>query len=283
MVEKGPVSGRGLSRLDPAGGWQSATDQVAVEEPLEIRVAGEPLLVTMRTPGHDTELALGWLLAEGVIRSAADVGRVSHCGRIGDPARNNVIDVLPGPGVALDVEPVRRTLVAHSACGVCGRQSIEALLERVTPLPAGPVLPMARLFEAARLLEQHQEGFRQSGGLHAAALFDAAGAMLCVREDVGRHNAVDKVLGRVRILDSGARPIEAAAEPALLLVSGRVSFEIVHKAVVGRVPIVAGVSAPTSLAVDLAARTGLTLLGFLREQRANVYTGLERVQDVPIG
>lgn len=275
MVEKGSVSSRGLSRLDPAGGWQSDTDQVAVEEPLEIRVAGEPLLVTMRTPGHDSELALGWLLAEGVIRSAADVGRVSHCGRIGDPSRNNVIDVLPGPGVALDVEPVRRTLVAHSACGVCGRQSIEALLERITPLPAGPVLPMARLFEAARVLEQHQEGFRQSGGLHAAALFDAAGTLLCVREDVGRHNAVDKVLGRVRILES-------AAEPALLLVSGRVSFEIVHKAVVGRVPIVAGVSAPTSLAVDLAARTGLTLLGFLRDQRANVYTGLERVQDAAV-
>jgi FdhD protein len=272
MVEKGSVSARGLSRLDATGGWQSDTDQVAVEEPLELRVAGEPLLVTMRTPGHDTELALGWLLAEGVIRTAADVGRVSHCGRVGDPSRNNVVDVLPGPGVALDVEPVRRALVAHSACGVCGRQSIQALLERVTALPPGPSVPMAKLFQAARLIEPHQAGFRQSGGLHAAALFDAAGALLCVREDVGRHNAVDKVVGRVRILDGNA-------EPALLLVSGRVSFEIVHKAVVARVPIVAGVSAPTSLAVDLAARTGLTLVGFLRGERANVYTGLERVHD----
>jgi FdhD protein len=278
---RGAVTTRGVMRLRADGGGESAIDPVAVEEPLEIRVAGETLAVTMRTPGEDHELALGLLLSEGVIAGRDDVGRVFHCGRAGDPGFGNVLDVLPGPGVALSPERVglaRRGTLTTAACGVCGRQSIDDLLARCTPLPPGEPLPIARLFEGVRALAENQRHFARTGGLHAAALFSASSTLLALREDVGRHNAVDKAVGA--LLLAGALPLREPAPdgaPVLLVVSGRVSFEIVQKAVAARVPVVCGVSAPTSLAIDLAARAGVALAGFARGERLNLYAHDERI------
>jgi FdhD protein len=282
--EAEPVTRRPVQHLSTGGAGHSALDEVAVEEPLEIRVAGETLAVTMRTPGHDHELALGLLLAEGVIAGPGDVGRIAHCGRPGEPSSRNVLEVLPGPGVALDAQAAaraRRGTLTTASCGVCGRTSIDDLLERCAPLPPGPVLPLARLLEAVRTLEDHQLAFTRTGGVHAAGLIAEDGSVLAVREDVGRHNAVDKAVGALMLegrLPRGSHaPIASLPGPSLLVVSGRVSFEIVQKAAIAGVPIVCGISAPTSLAVDLAERTNLTLAGFVRGEKLNLYAHPERV------
>jgi FdhD protein len=236
-------------------------DDIAVEEPLEIRVAGEPIAVTMRTPGDDHDLVLGFLFAEGIVASVGDVGTIAHCGRPGDDGYGNTIDVSPAPGIALDVERSRRGTLTTSACGVCGRQSIDDLLARIEPVEAEPI-DIAALERAMGELRGAQPSFDRTGGLHAAALFDRAMSRLATAEDVGRHNAVDKVVGCAVRMHSSA---------ALLVVSGRVSFEIVQKAAVARIGAVAGISAPTSLAIDLAERAGIGLAGFVRDGRANVY------------
>jgi len=250
-----------------AGAGAAGEDEVAVEEPLEIRVAGEALAVTMRTPGADRELAVGFLFAEGVIAGSGDVGSVSHCGRPGTPAYGNAIDVVPGPGVSLAVERVsasRRGTLTTSACGVCGRTSIEDIVARCVRVPAGAPVPAAVVAEAVERLRERQPTFDRTGGLHAAVVFTGAGEVLAAFEDVGRHNAVDKAVGSL-VLSGGL------GRAALLVVSGRASFEIVQKAAVARVRAVASISAPSSLAVDLAEATGIALAGFVRSGQLTIY------------
>jgi FdhD protein len=233
-------------------------DFVAVEEPLEIRVDGEAIAVTMRTPGHDEELALGFLRGEGLI----DAPR--RAGMTGDFALNTI--EVEGP---LARRPDARRFYTTSSCGVCGKGALEEVAVHAAPLPDGPSLARALLASLPERLVQ--PGFKRTGGLHATGLFDAGGELLCVREDVGRHNAMDKVVGWA--LAQGLLPLHGHA----LCVSGRLSFELVQKAAVAGTPILVGVGAPTSLAVELAAERGLTLCGFARAGRLNVYAGAARV------
>ena len=283
------IARRRVVRVNGAGARASdatpdGTDEVAIEEPLEIRVAGDPLAITMRTPGADRELALGFLHAEGVIRCVDDVGSVAHCGRPGEEGFGNVIDVLPGPGVVLAPEAIagtRRGTLTSAACGVCGRLSIDDLISRCGPVRDGATIEATALGRMVSLMREHQALFARTGGVHAAALFPSllpgaaadpsAAADPIVREDVGRHNAVDKVVGALVF----ARALPATGRP--LVVSGRASFEIVQKAAAAGIPIVASVSAPSSLAIDLAARMNVTLVAFLRGQTMSVYTVPGRV------
>jgi FdhD protein len=256
------------------------TDEVAVEEPLEIRVDGEPVATTMRTPGADADLALGFLFGEGIIASAADVTAASHCGRPGDEGYGNVLDVRSGAGVRLEPERLlegRRFVPVSSACGVCGRRSIDGLLARAGRVDPTPRLAPGLVTEAVAALTAVQPGFARTGGLHAVAAFGPDGVVMAAAEDVGRHNAVDKVVGallRAGRLGAGAPP---EGRPALLAVSGRAGFEIVQKAAAAGIPAVASVSAPTSLAVDLAEEAGILLCGFVRGARCNVYASAWRL------
>ena len=275
------VRAHGVVHLGKGNAGESRRDEVVVEEPLELRLAGDTIAVTMRTPGNDRELALGFLLSEGVIASLADVGSVAHCGIVGEPGYGNVIDVRPGPGVALAApgELARRGTLITAACGVCGRASIDDLLARCVPLP-GP-RPIARrvLVEAVAALARNQPHFERTGGLHAALVVNAQCHVLAAAEDVGRHNAVDKVVGA--LLLAGARSVNSSADrqAAVLAVTGRVSFEIVQKAVVAKIGAVCGISAPTSLAIELAERCGVTLAAFVREHSLNLYAHPEAVLD----
>jgi FdhD protein len=234
-------------------------DEVAVEEPLEIRVDGRPLAVTMRTPGHDEELALGFLYGEGLIGAGA-----RDAGPPADLAANTI--EVAGP---LDREPSSRSFYTTSSCGVCGKGALEEVAVHADPLPTGPTV--ARDLLAGLPDRLRQPGFERTGGLHATGLFDPEGELLLVREDVGRHNAMDKVVGRA-LLD-GRLPLHGH----VLCVSGRLSFELVQKACVAGAPLLVGVGAPTSLAVRLAEDRGLTLAGFARGGRVNVYTRPDRV------
>jgi FdhD protein len=233
-------------------------DEVAIEEPLEVRVDGEALAVTMRTPGHDEELALGFLLGEGLIAEAHAAGPTADLA-------GNVVEVA-GP---LLRDPGRRRFYTTSSCGVCGKGALEEIAVSCPRAAPGPVVPRVLLADLPERLRQ--PGFSRTGGLHATGLFTPAGELVLVREDVGRHNAMDKVIGRA--LRDGLVPLH----PHVLCVSGRLSFELVQKAAVAGAPVLVGVGAPTSLAVELAAERGLTLAGFARGGRVNVYTGSERV------
>src|SRR5689334_13734692 len=233
-------------------------DEVAVEEPLEIRVDGRALAVTMRTPGHDEELALGFLYGEGLITGV-------HAAGLTDDFANNTIEVN-GP---LARDPSARSFYTTSSCGVCGKGALEEVAVHAPVLPDGPRIDRALLADLPERLRQ--PGFARTGGLHATGLFTTAGELLLVREDVGRHNAMDKVIGRA--LRDGLLPLH----DLVLCVSGRLSFELVQKAVVAGAPILVGVGAPTSLAVELAADRGLTLAGFARKGGVNVYAGAHRV------
>lgn len=247
-------------------------DRVAVEEPLEIRVGGVTMTVTMRTPGEDFELAIGWCVAEGLVEPD-DVETARYCaGKDADGRHTyNVVDVTTRSEMSVPVG--RRRLVATtSACGLCGTASIEEVRSRAKDVRDDrTAVTQATLAALPERLGAAQAVFARTGGLHAAGLFTADGELVCVREDVGRHNAVDKLLGWA--VTNGALPLAGH----LLMVSGRVAFEIVSKALVARMPIVAAVSAPTSLAVELAEDAGLTLVGFLRGASMNVYTHPERV------
>jgi FdhD protein len=234
-------------------------DAVAIEEPLEIRVDGEPLAVTMRTPGSDEELAAGFLYGEGLIDGPVEVGPAVDLAA-------NVVDVR-GP---LLRSPDRRRFYTTSSCGVCGKGALQEVAVMSAPAPDGPEVERDLLAALPERLEQ--PGFARTGGLHATGLFDTGGIALCVREDVGRHNAMDKVVGWA--LTAGGLPLHGR----ILCVSGRTSFELVQKAAVAGAPILVGVGAPTSLAVELAADRGMTLCGFARRGRLNVYTGAERVR-----
>jgi FdhD protein len=259
---------------------ETALDAVAVEEPLEIRVDGEPVATTMRTPGADADLALGFLFAEGIVAGAADVSSVAHCGRPGEEGFGNVIDVRSAGGVRLDPERLldgHRVAPISSACGVCGRRAIEGLAARIRPIDAARRVSAALLVAAVEAISRSQPAFVRTGGLHAAVLVGDDGALLAAAEDVGRHNAVDKAVGalvRAGRIGAGARP---GAAPAVLAVSGRTGFEIVQKAAAAGVPAIASISAPTSLAVDLASSAGIALAGFVRGGAMNVYAHAERL------
>ncbi len=264
-----------------AGG--GTLDAVAVEEPLEIRVDGETVATTMRTPGADADLALGFLFAEGILGAAADVGTIVHCGRPGDEGYGNVLDVRSAGGTRIDPERVlegRRFLTVSAACGVCGRVSIEKLLERIRPVADRPVAP-ALVTAGVAALARSQPVFRRTGGLHAAALLAGGGEVIAAAEDVGRHNAVDKAVGAALRVGQAGAGVDPRDAPALLAVSGRAGFEIVQKGAMAGVAVIASVSAPSSLAVDLAAAAGVTLVGFVRGERMNVYTHAERLGLAP--
>jgi FdhD protein len=243
-------------------------ERVVVEEPLEIRVDGEPIAVTMRTPGCDRELALGFLYGEGVIASRDDVGTATHCGRPGDEGYGNVIDVIAAAGakLALDrVEASRRGTLTTAACGVCGRRTIDDLVLRCRPLESRANVRLETIDRAIDALRAQQPIFAATGGLHAAAVCDAHGDAIVVHEDIGRHNAVDKAIGSL-VLD-GRLPLA----DAMLVVSGRASFEMVQKAVVARIGVIVSVSAVSSLAIELASRMNAVLVGFARGGRATIY------------
>lgn len=248
------------------------TDEVVREEPLEIRIGGVPVVVVMRTPGHDEELAKGFLATEGVVDGPDAVRSVRHCTVVEDPeTEGNVLQVTLREGVAVDWVRLRRNLYSSSSCGLCGKASIDQLMLRCEPLVDDVRVTAGRLYELPARLQAAQTVFARTGGLHAAGLFQGEGEALVVREDVGRHNAVDKVVGWA--LGRGRLPLRGH----VLMVSGRVSYEITQKAVAAGIPVIAAVSAPSSLAVDLAARAGVTLVAFLRGQRLCVYAGAERI------
>lgn len=258
-----------------ADGLESSDDAVAVEEPLEIRLQGASLAVVMRTPGHDRELVLGFLVTERVVASPTEVTSVRHTSLARDPkAADNVVSVVLAPGTVVDLDALRRNFFASSSCGICGKASIENALATAPPLDDPSRFAPAYFLDLVAQVEAAQAVFGRTGGLHAAGLFGPDGRLLVSREDVGRHNAVDKVVGWA--LENGSIPLSGHA----LVVSGRVSFEIVQKALTARIPVVAAVSAPTSLAVEFAQSAGLTLVGFLRGRGFNVYSGHERLEVV---
>ncbi len=268
-----------------AGVPSSRLEHVVVEEPLEIRVAGDALALTMRTPGDDRFLAVGFLFAEGIITSLADVGSVYACGRSDDPRYGHSIEVTPGPGTRISNERLmrtRRSFVTSSACGVCGRDSIEDLLARCSIQSDTQPIASALIARAPQLLALGQPHFERTGGLHAACAIDLEGKVLACAEDVGRHNAVDKVVGKLlyaQLLPNASvrRSSKARGGAVLLAVSGRASFEIVQKAAVAGFACVASVSAPSSLAIDTAQAMGLTLAAFVRGERFSIYTHAQRV------
>jgi FdhD protein len=265
---------RGVLRIDTADGSPvTRPDTIAAEEPLEVRVDKRPLAVTMRTPGHDLDLALGFLFTEGVIRSPEDVRTAQLCAGNQEPNTYNVVEVSLAPGVPAPVTDPSRNFYTTSSCGVCGKASIDAVRTRSAyPVAADPVQVSATtLTGLPGALRRAQRTFESTGGLHAAGLFTAEGELVAVREDVGRHNAVDKVVGWA--LRARRLPLSGH----VLLVSGRASFELTQKASMAGIPILAAVSAPSTLAVELADEVGLTVVGFLRGTTMNVYTRPDRI------
>ncbi len=259
-----------------------SSDLVAIEEPLELRIAGEPLAILMRTPGEDHRLALGFLFSEGLIRSAADLTAVFHCGRPDEEGYGNVLEVTPASGARLDwdrIDGARRGFLAGSGCGLCGRRAIAELLRGLEAPVDGPGIAATEVSAAVEALRDHQPTFEASGGTHVAALWDRTGALVAAHEDVGRHNAVDKVVGALLLAREDARQGGAPMpEPRLLAVSSRAGLEVVHKAARARIPTVATVSAPTSSAIELARSAGITLAAFVRGGRMNVYTHPARIR-----
>ena len=259
---------RPILRFSATEGVAQGSDELAIEEPLEVRVRGRAISVTMRTPGHDDELAAGFLLGEGIIRRRDDVLKIEPC--LQNDA-DNVVNVLLAPDVAVDFEKLTRHVFASSSCGLCGKTSIDAVRSNFAKIDSDMTIAADTLLSLPQRMRESQQTFARTGGLHAAAIFSAGGELLVLREDVGRHNAVDKAVGRC-LLDA------IALDRHVLLISGRASFEILQKALAARIPIVAAVSAPSSLAVDFATESGQTLIGFLREGRMNVYTQPQRVR-----
>ncbi len=254
-------------------------DELVVEEPLEIRVGQQSLIVVMRTPGQDFELAAGFLYTEGLITSSDDIEVIAYCDEevsesqdAGISSFQNIINVQLTEELDFDAHSGwQRNFHANTSCGLCGKMTIESVRQQVAPLNSGFRVSQAILYELNDRLRKAQSVFERTGGLHAAGLFDETGKLLIVREDIGRHNAVDKVIGQALLSDM------APLERHILMVSGRASFEIVQKALFARIPIVVAVSAASTLAVDLAAEGNLTLIGFMRGQRMAVYSCPERI------
>ncbi|MFL6519004.1 MAG: formate dehydrogenase accessory sulfurtransferase FdhD [Chthoniobacterales bacterium] len=261
------VGAGSIIRRKENGEHECVTDEVAIEEPLEIRIRGEAVATTMRTPGHDEELAAGFLLSEGIVRDRADLRTLS-------PAAENVISAELAANTKFAPTAVQRFGTISSSCGLCGKKSVEFILQHLSPIDFAKDqtrIAEATLLELPTKLRTAQGNFERTGGIHAAGIFDVAGNALFVREDIGRHNAVDKVIGRA-FLD-GLLPLHKH----VLIVSGRSSLEIVQKALAARIPIIAAVSAPSSLAVNFARECGQTLIGFLRPPTFNVYSHIERI------
>lgn len=258
------------------GGLDNETeDWVAREEPLEIRVKGESIVVTMRTPGHDKELAIGFLLAEGVITNSSDILEIAYCQQGEASLHKNILNVFLSPEVEINLDRLKRNVYASSSCGLCGKASIESLQNIFEPLnKIETVISIDKILTLAQKLRAKQSTFDKTGGLHAAGIFDRNGELLVLREDIGRHNAVDKILGHLFL--KNRMPLE----DCVLMVSGRASFEIIQKSLAGRVGIICAVSAPSSLAVDMAKESGQTLIGFLRERKFNVYSHKERISGI---
>lgn len=271
----GRVTARRRASHVAAGRAAERPETLAVEEPLEIRVNGRPLTVTMRTPGSDFELAQGFLLTEGVITRRDDVLTVRYCRGASSDGTNtyNVLDVTLAPGVPLPEVDVTRNFYTTSSCGVCGKASLDAVqsISRYCPGDDPVTVRTQAITAMPDRLRDAQNVFASTGGLHGAALFDADTRMLVVREDIGRHNAVDKVIGWA--VEQSRIPLSGT----VLLVSGRASFELTQKAVMAGIPLLAAVSAPSSLAVDLATQSGLTLVAFLRGDSMNVYSRPDRI------
>ncbi|HEX4645287.1 MAG TPA: formate dehydrogenase accessory sulfurtransferase FdhD, partial [Verrucomicrobiae bacterium] len=244
---------------------------LTVEEPLEIRVRGKSVAVTMRTPGHDHELAAGFLFTEGIINRRGDVTEIAYCqqGRLAND--ENTLNVFLAPSVEVDFDRLTRHVFASSSCGLCGKASIESVHQHFPPVDSPLKMDTGKIIQLPGRLRAAQSAFAKTGGLHAAAVFDATGKLVVAREDVGRHNAVDKVIGFGFL--QNALPFDSH----VLLVSGRASFEIVQKALAARIPIICAVSAPSSLAVEFARESGQTLIGFLRGDAMNIYSHPERV------
>ena len=255
-----------VTRHRPGEADRTETDWLAREEPLEIRVRGKSIAITMRTPGHDAELACGFLLSEGLLKSREELLEVSHC-TMGEAASlGNVINVFLAPSVALDLEALTRHVFASSSCGLCGKASIESVHQHFPPIQFTPRFDPNILQSLPEKLIPAQTAFSKTGGVHAAALFNLSGDLLVLREDVGRHNAVDKILGWAFL--NAKLPLGEN----ILLVSGRASFEIMQKALAGGIPIIAAVSAPSSLAAEFSRQSNQTLIGFLRGGSFNVYS-----------
>ena len=270
-TERQGIGAGSIVRRKEDGGYECVTDEVTIEEPLEIRVGSDSLAVTMRTPGHDEELAAGFLLSEGIVGKRADLREIAPCTL---PASlGNVLNITLAPGVKFTPASTQRFGTISTSCGLCGKASIEFIRQRFPAIDLSNPLQIqeATLLGWPARLRMAQGNFARTGGIHAAGIFDFDGNLLVVREDIGRHNAVDKAIGRA-FLD-GLLPLSRH----ILLVSGRSSLEIVQKAVAGGIPIVAAVSAPSSLAVNFARECGQTLIGFLRPPTFNVYSHIERV------
>jgi len=260
-----------LTRYEDGRPIGERDDVLAAEEPLEIRVEGRPLAVVMRTPGHDRELAAGFLLTEGVIKSMKDVFDITSCVAPGATGEGNAVDVALTHPDSFDFEKLTRHVFTSSSCGICSKASIDAVMKRRKPLHDDLRVKASVLLALPQRLARKQETFKSTGGLHACALFDTAGKLLAVCEDVGRHNALDKLLGWA--LMEKLTPLHGH----IALLSGRASFEMMQKAHAGSISIVAAISAPSSLAVEFAREGGQTLVGFLRGRSMNVYTGAERI------
>jgi FdhD protein len=268
LTRRRPTESRTVFRWQTGRAARRAKDELVAEEPLEVRVDTRPLVVTMRTPGHDDELAAGFLLTEGVVRSRQDLLKIRPHLR---NSAGNVVDVFLAPGVQVDFARLQRHVYASSSCGLCGKATIESVHRRFKKVKTRLSVPVKTLLSLPERLRRGQSAFDRTGGLHAAAVFNSQGRLVVLREDVGRHNAVDKVLGFGLL--KGLLPFDRH----ILVVSGRASFEIMQKALAGRIPIVAAVSAPSSLAVQLAVESGQTLAGFVRGDRLNVYSRPDRI------
>lgn len=270
-LEEQGIGAGSVIRRKADGGYECVTDEVAIEEPLEIRIGQAPLAVTMRTPGNDEELAAGFLLSEGILRARADLREIARCTL---PASlGNVLNVTLAATARFTPAAAHRFGTISTSCGLCGKTSIEFIRQQFPPIDSAPSLRIeaAKLLELPGRLRSAQGNFERTGGIHAAGIFDLEGNLVVLREDIGRHNAVDKAIGRA-FLDE-LLPLKNH----IMLVSGRSSLEIVQKALAAGIPIVAGVSAPSSLAVNFARESNQTLIGFLRPPTFNIYAHVERV------
>jgi FdhD protein len=271
-AERQGIGAGSIIRRKEDGGYECVTDEVTIEEPLEIRLGPDALAVTMRTPGNDEELAAGFLLSEGIVRKRADLKEIAHCTL--PVSLGNVINITPAPTVKFTPASAQRFGTISTSCGLCGKTSIEFIRQQFPAIDVSNRLQIkeATLLELPARLRSAQGNFARTGGIHAAGIFDLEGNPVAVREDIGRHNAVDKVIGHA-FLD-GLLPLSRH----ILVVSGRSSLEIVQKALAAGIPIVAAVSAPSSLAVNFARECGQTLIGFLRPPTFNLYSHIERIE-----
>jgi FdhD protein len=271
QAEEQGIGAGSILRRKPDGDYECVTDEVAIEEPLEIRIGQDPLAVTMRTPGNDEELAAGFLLSEGIVRVRSDLREISRCELAA--SLGNVLNITLSATAKFTPTAAHRFGTISTSCGLCGKTSIEFIRQQFPPIDSskGIQIEAAKLLELPERLRSAQGNFVRTGGIHAAAIFDLDGNLMVLREDIGRHNAVDKAIGRAFLDD--LLPLKNH----IMIVSGRSSLEIVQKALAAGIPIVAAVSAPSTLAVNFARESNQTLIGFLRPPTFNVYSHIERV------